>query len=615
MWIVDNKSQMNSRAIILFLLCQLFLNVDVFSQSNRDALLANEYYNQAEYDKALELYKELENKLAIIPLIHKNYLDLLHLKQMNIEAERYLKKIRAQAPNNVLYAVDLIDHYIIVNDSIEANNNYKILESEVLENPNILRATAQFLVNNQHYNYAERLYLALREKDKQSNAYAIQLATLYRYRNQKEKMVEEYLNYAMEVPGRIRYVKSMFQLTLTEEDDINNLIKKMLISLQKNPNNETYAEVLIWANLQQNNFYGAFVQAKAMDRRNNSSGENVYEIGKLAFENSAYETAIEIFEFIISNYNSSKLYVPAKEFLILSKKEMIEQEYPIDTVTIRSLVYDYKNFIQEQGINQYTLPAYREKALLHAFYLDETETAISILKQIIENNQSSSKLVAQAKIDLADIYIILNQPWESTLLYSQVEKSNKNQEIGEIAKLKNAKVSFYMGNFQLAEEHLDILKKATRREISNNAIDLSILIKNNTILDSTQSALKDYAAVDLLLYQNKLGEAEKVLKNLFTKYKDHPILDELYWLSAQVEKQQGNYEDAINLLDIIVEELPYDILTDDALFERAKILEDYLGNESLAKELYQKLMVDYPGSIYVAEARKRFRALRGDFVN
>lgn len=615
MWIVDNNIKMRLQIILILIVHTLCFISIALGQSSQDALIANEYYNQGEYDKALALYQSLEDQWNAIPLIHKNYIDLLHVKQLNAQAQDYLQKIRAQAPDNIMYVVDEIDHYIVVNDSAHADLVFVELKSKITTNMALLRASAQYLVNKQHFTYAEQLYLSARKAEKDPNAYAIQLATLYRYRNLQDLMVDEYLKYATESPTRISYVKSMLQLTLKENADLDQLIQKMLISIQKDPRNDLFAEILIWANLQQSNYYGAYIQAKALDRRNNTEGKNLFEIGKLALENKAYESTVEILQFLVDSYPSSTYYVLAKEYLILAKKQSVENIFPIDTLKIRSLIGDYEQFITELGLNQYTLAAYREKALLHAFYINETTEAISILNEIIKNPQTDSKLNAQAKIDLADIYIIINEPWESTLLYSQVEKANKNESIGELAKLKNAKVSFYTGNFKLAQEHLSILKKATRREIANNAIDLSILIKNNTILDSAQSALRDYAAIDLLLYQNKLVEAEANIIEILPRYLEHPILDELYWLNAKIQIKRGNYVEAAVILQKIVEELPYDILSDDALFEWASILDNQLNNKEKAKELYQRLLVEYPGSLFVAEARKRFRTIRGDFVN
>jgi tetratricopeptide (TPR) repeat protein len=599
-----------------FLLTYFFLtSIFSFGQANQKIGLASAYYQEGEYEKAISIYRELAESPQNISFIHNNYLEILYTKQYNKEAEKYLKNVNKIFANNISYQVDFVDFYITINDSAKAEKAYNQIEVQVLENLGNMRSAAQYFINKQHRAYAERLYLAAREIMRDPNAFAIQLATLYRYTNQKDKMVDEYLKYAIERPGNLRYVKNMLQMSLTEDEELQAFVEKIMQKLQKSSEKDMYADLLIWANLQLENFYGAFVQARAIDKRNQLEGKNSLEIGELAFENEDYDVAEMIFSYVVDNYSNSRNYIKAKQLMIKTQEIRVKNNFPIDTTAIRNLVFSYKNLIKEIGLSHYTLVAYRQQALLHALYLEEHEKAIEMLKEVIDFPNADDKIVAQAKLNLGDIYVITEQPWESVLLYYQVEKSHKNENLGETAKLKNAKLSFYKGEFELAQEHLDILKNATRREIANDAMDLSLLIKNNTILDSTQKALRAYADVDLMLYQNKYLKAQLTLDSLIVEYKEHPILDELLWLKAKRDKETGEYLDAIDLLHRIVFDMPYDILTDDALFEMAKIYEELIEDTTKAKEYYQQLLTDYPGSIFVAEARKRFRNLRGDFVN
>jgi tetratricopeptide (TPR) repeat protein len=599
---------------ILFLTSFYFLALVAFAQSNQKISLANAYYQEGELDKAITIYRELADEPQNVSFIHNNYLEILYTKQLNNETEKYLKKIRRWSPNNIKYDVDLIDYYITVNDSSTAEKHYKEVEEKVLQNLGYLRSAAQFFINKQHRRFAERLYLSARERMRDPNAFAIQLATLYRYNNQKDKMVREYLTYAQERQGNLRYVKNMLQMSLTEDEELESFVALVMENMQKNNNKDLYADLLIWAHLQLENFYAAFIQARAIDKRNQLPGENSMEIGQLAYENQEYDIAEMIFKYIVDNFSNSQNYIQAKQLLIKTQEMKIKNHFPIDTSAIRNLTVSYQNLIDQIGLSNYTLEAYRQKALLHALYLGESNKAIEMLNQIIKFPNADQNIIAKAKLNLGDIYIITDEYWESVLLYYQVEKSHKNENLGELAKLKNAKLSFYRGEFELAQEHLDILKNATRREIANDAMDLSILIKNNTILDSTQKALRAYADVDLMLYQNKQIKANKALDSLIEEYEEHPILDELLWLKSRLTKQKGEYEKSIELLTQIVYDMPYGILTDDALFEMAMIYEELIDDKEKAQEYYQQLLTDYPGSIFVAEARKRFRKLRGDFV-
>jgi TolA-binding protein len=72
---------------------------------------------------------------------------------------------------------------------------------------------------------------------------------------------------------------------------------------------------------------------------------------------------------------------------------------------------------------------------------------------------------------------------------------------------------------------------------------------------------------------------------------------------------------ALNDLELLRKNYNFDILADDAVFLEAKIYDEKLDQKDKAMELYREILQKFPGSIYGAEARKRFRNLRGDTIN
>ncbi|MTI29855.1 tetratricopeptide repeat protein, partial [Xanthovirga aplysinae] len=272
-------------------------------------------------------------------------------------------------------------------------------------------------------------------------------------------------------------------------------------------------------------------------------------------------------------------------------------------------------FIFESVNNRTLWEAKRNKALLHGFYLNEKDSAIEILQELIHSPMVDNQLKSYCKLDLGDLYLLNEEPWESTLLYSQVEKDQKESTLGYEAKLRNARLSYYNGDFELALSHLDILKEATSREIANNAMELSLRIKDNTVFDTTAAAMKSYAAIELLLFQNQKEMALKKLEELLKTYPGHTLTDEIWWLQANIFQDLGDFDQVVNKLKLIVDNFPEDILGDDAAYLLAKVYEENLADENKAMELYQNFLITYKGSIYVPDARKRFRRLRGDIVN
>lgn len=604
-----------SNAKILFLLPLLFFCIEVLGQNQQDIQLANEYFLQGNLEKAKTLYDDLAGHSENIPFIHKNYLSLLSSTSDFKQANKYLNKVIRANPQNILYKIDQGLLYQLQNEANEAERVFKEVFNEIKQDAFKIRLASQHFVGNNKPELALEIYKLARQESGDPASYAYDLANLYRMMNEKDMMVQEFLNFANANPGNIHQVKNTLQNYLTEEEDLTSLEMLLYDKVQESPENNLYSDLLIWVNLQQKNFYGAFIQARALDKRIKADGRNVVDIGLMSLENKDYENAIKIFEYVVKTYKSGVTLLLAKRFLIKSREELVKNSFPVDREEIIKLVGDYEDLVAESGINDNTLEALRSKALLHAFYLDQKDTAIGILEQIIALPRADPQLSAASKIDLGDIFVLTGQPWESTLLYSQVEKSQKDQPLGYEAKLKNARLSYFKGDFDLAKAHLDVLKMATTREIANDAMALSLLIQDNTVFDTTGAAMLEYAAVELLLFQNKRQEALDSLDQMLVDFPGHSLTDEILYLQANILTEMGNFDNAIDKLDQMLLSHGADILGDDAFFQLASIYDRQMGDKDKAMEYYQDFLIKYPGSIFSAEARKRFRILRGDMVN
>ena len=93
------------RRSIFFIL--FIISTNLFSQKNSDVELANEYYSQGDYDKAMVLFDNLAKDFSNIPLIHNNYFFLL-LEQGDFKkSEKYIKRLMKRFPSNLYYQLDL----------------------------------------------------------------------------------------------------------------------------------------------------------------------------------------------------------------------------------------------------------------------------------------------------------------------------------------------------------------------------------------------------------------------------------------------------------------------------------------------------------------------------
>lgn len=270
---------------------------------------------------------------------------------------------------------------------------------------------------------------------------------------------------------------------------------------------------------------------------------------------------------------------------------------------------------KDVGLSIQTVDALRNQAKLYAFYLDRKDTARVILEKGIQLAGNNQEFRDKCKIDLGDNYLLQNEQWEASLIYSQVEKTQKENQLGHEAKLNNARLHYYFGDFALAKEILDVLKQATTREISNDALSLSLLIQDNTGLDTSMVAMKKYAAVDLLVFQNKNQQALDSLELLLRQFSSHSLADDVVLLKAKLHLKTNQIDKAIEDYNKILQDYKYEVTADDAVYNLAKIYQNYKNDSAKAMEYYQKILVEFPGSIYGADSRKNYRKLRGDIIN
>ncbi len=620
-----------------------------FGQNQQEIQLANEYLNKGEKSKALSAFQTLAKDQQNIALIHNSYfnlmLDLNNFKQ----AEDYIEKL-IRRDDRIAYRLDLGVLYVRSGDLSKADKYLKSIIKIQLEDIYKAKVISDYLASQNLYGYAVYSLQQARSVTKTNTLFALELATLFRQQGKRDEMVGEYLNYVTQVPSNVGYVKNLLQLLLTKLEELQSLERVLLDKVQQNQQSEIYADLIIWVNLQQKNFYNAFIQSRAYDKRFRKEQSKTLEIAQIAFNNKDYSSADKAFSYVIKEFANTENYLPAQLGLIRTREAKVKKSYPVNKDSVRYLITEYGKFCERFPENSNAHEASLNQSLLKAYFLNQLDSAIKDISKLIANPKVALPLKNQAKMELGDVYLLKEEPWEATLLYSQVEKSQRETPLGYDAKLRNAKLSYYKGDFKLAEEHLDILKQATTREIANDAMDLSMRIKENTTFDTTGLSLKQFAHIELLIYQNKMDVAQKQLQNfengkVLVKQAEaflyglidvntlvetegeyiwitlpqtminKEIRDDFFWLQANLKMKQGKFDESISFLEKILAQFPDDIYADDAFFLQGDIYETLLGNKEKAKEIFREFINKFPGSVYAAEARKRYRQLRGDFAD
>ena len=603
--------------ILMCIVSLALVGIQVSAQAVTDEQLGLMYYNNKEFEKAASLFDRLFNEKP--SLFNYTYLiqSLLELNDFD-QAEKIVKKQARRFPDDARYVVD--QGYLLLRTN-QGNKAAKIFEQAIKDLPAEQRKVAELansFISRRENDYAIRAYLKGRQLLAPQYTFGFELSNLYEISGNFDKMAEEYLGLLETNPEFQNQVQARLQNSLNNDPEglkSEAFRMALLRKVQSKPDDVMMSEMMLWLSIQLKDFDAALVQARALDRRLDENGSRVFALGGLSVNNGNYKTGAEAYQYVIDRSSDMGLVVQSKVELLRADYEQLIRTYPLSFPALKNLEQRYVKTLDEANRNPLSFPLMRNLAHLQAFYLDNTEGAIQLLDELIALTNSNKLLQAECKLELADIMLFTGEPWEATLLYSQVDKAFKNEPIGHEARFRNAKLSFYIGEFNWARAQLDVLKAATSKLIANDAMAMSLIISDNIDMDSSTVQLGTYARADLLLYRNQTDAAVAVLDSLLQAWPGHPITDDALMKKAEIRMKQGMFPEAETLYKQVISEYGEGIQGDDAQYRLGLLYEEQMKDNTKAMAAYQELLVKYPGSVFSVEARKRFRLLRGDMVN
>lgn len=582
----------------------------------QERALATEYMKRGEYDKAAVIFEELWKDEPDDIGIYRSYYNALLSLQRFDDLEKVLRKQIKRFPDALSFRVD--EGYMEAQrgDAEAAQEAYEeAIDMLTGQRQRIVQLANAFAGVNA-YDYAIRTYEEGRRLIGGGERFSYELANLYYRKGDMEAMIGAYLDFLEEDPARMNNVQANLQRNLDEPSEIEMLQAALYQRIQRQANDPRWPELLIWTFVQQGDYDAAFQQVKALDRRFGESGQRVFDFARDAQAEEKWDAAIAAYDYLVQKGPDNVFFYNARVSRVQCRREKLLRGLDYTDADLQTLRMEYETFLDDYPRKDARAAGtVRALADLEARYLHRLDTAVAWLEGALQWGSLPPATLAELKLDLGDCYLMQGEVWEATLLYSQVDKTMKDAPLGEMARFRNARLSYFNGDFEWAQAQLDVLKASTSELVANDALDLSVFITENLSLDTTALPMQRYARADLLVYQYRVDEAERVLDSLSREYPAHMLADNILWLRAEIAQWRQHYDRAIELLEELRGSFSSDIIGDDALFTLGSLYEERLGDTERAMGCYQELMLEHPDSVYVVEARKRFRALRGDAVN
>lgn len=585
------------------LIISLFYFGKTFGQNN--AALADRYFQQGAYEKATQLYEILQKNNPYNTKYLKRLITCFQEVNNYEKAENFLENKLLDNPDLLFLYVEIGYNFDRQQKKELAKKAYSAALTAIDTKPNLGGLIGKMFQENNLLDYAIEAYSKTMSLNKNAR-YEFQIGQIYGEKGQFEKMFDYYMDLINENTNNLKGIQRFISRYITEDPfDKNNIaLKRSLLRKSiSNPKN-VWNELLSWLFAKQKEYNKAFVQEKALFKRDPAYLEAIFELGKIAFEGADLATAKRCFIFFLEHSVFIEDRLSAELYLL--KIAVKNKDKDCELMFYKTL--------DGYGVNRNTIEIQIAFAKYLAFQKSNPQKAIDVLRSALSLSQSKFQK-ATIKLLLGDIFVFTNRFNKALLYFSQVQTQLKNHPLSQEARFKVAQTSYFKGDFSWAKSQLKVLKGSASQLIANDAVQLFLIISDNEPKDSIPSGLKEFAKADLLAYQYKNSEAIAVYNELLKTYSGQNIEDDALFNLAKIHLREAQYEKGIAALLKLISIDPNSIFVDDSYYLLAETYKNFIKDSKKASEYYQKIIFEKRSSIYLVDARKKFRELRGEILN
>ena len=587
----------------------IFLIIALFSVSfvlcQNSSSLAESYFREGAYEKASQIYESLEKNNPFNTRYLKRLITCYQETSNYEKAANLLQKKLLNNPSQHYLRIEIGYNFDRQQKTALAKKEYDFAIDAITSDPSLGGIMGRMFQQNNLLDYAIEAYSKTMRLYKNAS-YEFQIAQIYGEKGEFEKMFDSYTQLIDKDENYLGGVQRFTSRYINEDATNSNNIafkKSLLKKSISNPKN-VWNELLSWLFTKQKEYGKAFIQEKALFNRDPAYIETVFRLAKIAFENNDITTAKKCFDFILEKTNFIEEKLTAELYLL---------KIAVKT-TDKNSASLFEKTLQKYGVNRNSLEIQLEFADYLTFKINNPSKAIEVLEKALLLSTSKFKN-ARIKLKLGEVLVFTGRFNKALLYFSQVQTQLKNHPLSQQARFKVAQTSYFKGDFKWAKSQLKILKGSTTQLIANDAVDLFLVISDNEPKDSIPSGLIDFAKADLLAYQNKNTEAIAIYSAMAQKYQGQNIEDEVLFNQAALYLKENQYENTISNLLKIISINAEGILVDDSYYLLAEVYKNKIKDTEKASEYYQKIIFEKPSSIYLVDARKKYREIRGDIIN
>ncbi|GJQ64686.1 MAG: hypothetical protein SCALA702_37390 [Melioribacteraceae bacterium] len=609
------------KKLTLIITCVLLLTFTVKAQDmnfNNKLRLAQSYERSGLYEKAVEKYQEL---IKIQPF-NKNLIQSLNdiyvtLKEYD-KAIQLIEEQLADKPYDVSLASILGSNYYVMGNEDKA---YEVWDNAIGENntsASTYRVVANAAIRQRAFGKAVDILQRGKENTNNPTMFQYDLAQIYNVQMKYADATREYCEVLLKDEKQINMAKQRIGGYLESHGAFDNSIE-VVEEFAENTGLPVYYDLLSGLYIRMGKFEEAYDIIAGLDDDKLSRNNLLYNFANTAMREGAFGVAAKAYKDYVDKNEESNMVAAARINYAAALKGAVHKQTETkdwkrfslpdtaDQSLYKPVVDAYKNLIEKYSGQLTAFQAQYNLAIIYEEEFLDYKSAKE-LYNTVTSRVPLSDIAGESWLRLGRIAVL-----EGDLDNAEKGFSNSlfgartRQEIKDKAKFELGKLYMWQGNFTKSVNFFAQLSANPANDFANDALNYSLII-NTFMKDSVSLALFAEAGRAADTY-NFDSAAE-----LFGELAENPqlmLLNELAEMrKGEMLLASGKLNEAINVFDnIINNEESESNYKDEALFFLAEIYRNELGNDEHAADLHEKLLENFPHSLYLDKSREIINAL------
>lgn len=591
--------------------------------------LAQSFEQAGEWERAVALYESLleanPQNFVILEGLRRGYTEL---KQYDKAKELVRGQLLAKSNDENLLSI-LGGLYDLAGEPQVADSIWHVVLRKDPKNANLYRMIASQLIEHRQYDKAIAMYLEGRDGAKNQTLFMEELASLYGALHQFESATHEYIKILRSNPQQATYIQSRLSAFTGRDEGRLAALGVFKAEVTRFPDEVPLHSVLAWLYMEGKQFDAALDHYRIIDRLTKANGFELFQFAQRAAQEHVHFTAAKAFREVIEGKPAQNIigyarfgYARAIEELSGENDTLARLTTPMPApARLESTVSEtqptfqwalalYESLINDQPNTETAMQAlYRIGTIRFLRFFDLNGAAAAFDK--IRSMPFSSNLVYEATLSLAEVQTAKNDLVKSRDEYSRLAKTSPDPYRDQIL-FRLAELDYFEARFDSASALLQRISTNASNDLANDALQLLYFIQENN--GAGQPALKEFAAADLLVRQRKYSEALARFQSVTLHYPATTLVDDAIMRSAEMGLILNRVDEALGLFRRVINDMPSSVLRDKAQMRIGEVYENTLKNKQKAIEAYEEVLANHPASLYVEEARRRIRLLRGDSI-